>query len=61
MQKFLKYLGVSGAKSGIEMKKENYPDKRWLILAIATLSRGKDEIFDPDYMPSKPLAKVVQE
>ena len=43
------------------MKKENFPDKRWLILAISTLSQGKDEIFASDYMPSKPLAKVVQE
>ena len=43
------------------MKKENFPDKRWLILAISTLSRGRDEIFNADYMPSKPLAKVVQE
>ena len=43
------------------MKKENFPDKRWLILAISTLSQGKDEIFASDYMPSKPRAKVVQE
>ena len=61
VQKFLKYLAVTGAQSGIVMKRENFPDKRWLILAIATLSRGKDEIFDAEYMPSKPLAKVVQE
>ena len=61
VQKFLKYLGVTGAQSGIVMKNENFPDKRWLILAIATLSQGRDEIFAADYMPSKPLSKVVQE
>jgi len=55
----LKYLAATGTDSGILMKRENFPDKKWLILAIATLSKGKDEIFDPDYMPSKSLAKVV--
>ena len=59
VQKFHKYLSITGAESGIAMKRENFPDKRWLILAIATFSKGKDEIFAPDYMPTKSLAKVV--
>ena len=60
VQKFHKYLGITGTESGINMKRENFPDKQWLILAIATLSKGKDEIFAPDYMPpSNSLAKVV--
>ena len=45
IQKFLKYLAATGTDSGILMKRENFPDKKWLILAIATLSKGKDEIL----------------
>ena len=33
------------------MKKENFPDKAWLIRAVATLSEGEDEIFNLDYVP----------
>ncbi len=33
------------------MKSENFPDKPWLIRAIASLSDGKDEIFALDYVP----------
>jgi len=33
------------------MKKENFPDKAWLILAVASLSDGNDEIFKIDYVP----------
>ena len=38
--------------TGINPKCDNYPDKEWLIKAIATLSRGNDEIFALDYVPS---------
>jgi len=31
---------------------DNLPDKQWLILAVSTLSKGMDEIFDPDYTPN---------
>jgi len=48
-------------KSGIDLSKGNFPDKPWLILAVATLSKGQDEIFDPDYYPSKSLAKAVEQ
>ena len=56
--KLEQYLADIRKPSGIE--KQNYPDKRWLVLAVATLSAGQDEIFDPVYMPSKPLAKEVE-
>ena len=56
--KLEQYLAEIQKPSGIE--KQNYPDKRWLVLAVATLSAGRDEIFHPEYMPSKPLAKEVQ-
>ena len=36
--KFEQYLAKISKKSGIE--KTNYPDKRWLVLAVATLSAG---------------------
>ena len=45
----------SGKKSGIIASKSNYPDKQWLIFAVATLSNGEDEIFGVDYLPSKAL------
>ena len=40
-----------GVDSGISLKTENFPDKAWLIRAIATLSKGQDEIFKLDYVP----------
>ena len=44
--------------SGINPIKKNYPDKPWLILAIASLSKGQDEIFKKDYVP-QPQEKRV--
>ena len=41
------------------MSKRNFPDKRWLIFAIATLSKGQDEIFNEDYMPVKSMMQEV--
>jgi hypothetical protein len=43
LQKLENYLKTLNIKSGIE--KDKHPDKEWLILAIATLSNGQDEIF----------------
>lgn len=40
-----------GLYCGITHEWCNYPDKQWLILAVATLSKGTDEIFKPDYVP----------
>jgi hypothetical protein len=49
MNKYIRDMGLT--PSGITNIKKNYPDKRYLILVIATLSRGQDEIFDPNYIP----------
>ena len=53
VQKLLSYLKELNLQSGIDLAKKNFPDKQWLILAIATVSQGKDEIFHRDYLPSK--------
>jgi hypothetical protein len=46
--------------TGINLDTENFPDKAWMILAIATLSGGKDEIFDKNYLPKpEDLRRVV--
>ena len=59
VQKFLKYLADNDIRSGIDMSKKNFPDKTWLILAVATLSKGQDEIFDPEYVPTRKLEKQL--
>ena len=53
VQKLLQYLKNLNIESGISLEKQNFPDKQWLILAIATLSNGRDEIFNKDYVPPK--------
>jgi len=64
VQKLQHYLQPHRLESGISLKKENFPDKNWLILAIATVSGGKDEIFQKDYIPQphelKPNAPVKE-
>ena len=37
--------------SGINIEKEKFPDRPWLIIAVATVSQGRDEIFNKDYVP----------
>ena len=59
IQKLERYLTAMNLKSGIDLGKGNFPDKKWLILAVATLSKGNDEIFEPDYYPSKSLGKEI--
>ena len=49
--KFHQYLAAHNTTSGIDPEKGNYPDKEYLILCIATLSNGGDEIFDKMYYP----------
>ena len=56
VQKLLQYLKQLNIEPGISLEKQNFPDKNWLILAIATVSNGKDEIFSKDYIP--PKAKI---
>ena len=52
--------GLNLPPSGINIEKEKFPDRKWLILAIATLSKGGDEIFKRDYVPPiDQLRKVV--
>ena len=61
IQKLERYLATMNLKSGIDLGKGNFPDKNWLVLAVATLSDGNDEIFDPDYYPSKSLKKELEQ
>jgi len=51
VHKLLTYLEQLDIQSGIDMAKQNFPDKNWLVLAISTVSGGKDEIFGKDYLP----------
>ena len=44
--------------SGINSIKKNYPDKRYLVLVAASLSRGRDPIFAIDYVPKPSERKV---
>jgi len=53
VQKLENYCKALSIETGFDKQKENYPDKDYLILCIATLSDGKDEIFDPAYSPPK--------
>jgi hypothetical protein len=55
------YCADKGLKSGINFEKANFPDKNYLIQIVAHLSKGKDEIFDPEYIPSKGLAKELEQ
>ena len=52
VEKLHKYLLPHKLNTGINIEKENFPDKQWLIIAVATSSAGKDEIFNKDYIPS---------
>ena len=52
-QKVENYCKALNLDTGFDKSKENYPDKEYLILCIATLSDGKDEIFEPTYKPPK--------
>ncbi len=58
VQKLIGYLNKLNIPSGIDLVKQNYPDKNWLVLAISTVSAGKDEIFEKDYMPNRDQFRV---
>jgi hypothetical protein len=47
-----------GIESGVDLVRQNFPDKNWLILAISTVSDGKDEIFEKDYLPNRNQFRV---
>ena len=53
VEKLHKYLQPHNLRTGIDITKENFPDKPWLIIAVASVSSGKDEIFGRDYIPSR--------
>ena len=61
INKVEQYIKNFDMKSGIDLEKGNFPDKEWLILAIATLSGGKDEIFNPNYVPSRDIFGVPKQ
>jgi len=49
-----RYIELCDANSlvhGIDHKKQNYPDKEYLILSISTMTNGADAIFDRNYYP----------
>jgi hypothetical protein len=49
--KYESYVAAQNAETGFDHDRENYPDKDYLILLIATLSNGNDEIFHKTYFP----------
>ena len=61
VNKLEQHLKKFNLKSGIDLERGNFPDKDWLILAIATLSQGKDEIFSPSYVPSRDIFGVPKQ
>ena len=40
IEKLHQYLEPHKLKTGISVTKENFPDKAWLIIAVATVSQG---------------------
>jgi len=54
------YLAAKGLKSGINFAKANFPDKKYLVQMVAHLSKGRDEIFDSEFLPAKNIAKEVE-
>ncbi len=59
-QKMESYIAAKGFYSGLNFAKANFPDKNYLVQMVAHLSEGKDEIFDPEYIPSKSIVKEVE-
>jgi len=51
VDKYIKYCDDNNLTHGIDIKKMNFPDKEYLILAISTLTAGNDEIFGRNYYP----------
>jgi len=52
VEKLHQYLAPHNLVTGISLERENFPDKPWLVIAVATVSAGKDEIFGKEYIPS---------
>jgi hypothetical protein len=51
IEKYVSYCSNNSLEHGINARTQNFPDKEYLILAISTLSGGKDEIFGRNYYP----------
>ena len=51
IDKYTQYCAQNSLEHGISAKAQNFPDKEYLVLAIATLSGGGDEIFGRNYYP----------
>ena len=58
IDKYITYAEANKLHHGIDRKKENYPDKEWLILCISTLTNGTDEIFGRNYYPENTKMRV---
>ena len=50
LEKLTQYANLRGGNLGISEKKNNIPDKEWMVNVIYTLSKGQDEIFRKDYV-----------
>ena len=61
VQKFEEYLCAINKVSGIDIAAKNFPDKAWLVLAVASLSDGSDEIFHPEYLPNKGVPQAIED
>ena len=62
VEKIHSYLAPLGIDTGIDIvKKKNFPDKAYCIRVIASLSKGKDEIFAKDYFPASTRCKPLNE
>ena len=51
IDKYVAYCASNSLEHGVNAKAQNFPDKEYLVLAIATLSGGNDEIFGRNYYP----------
>ena len=61
VEKIHSYLQPLGISTGIDIAKKNFPDKAYCIRVIASLSKGKDEIFDKGYFPQSNRSKPPHE
>jgi hypothetical protein len=52
VKKYMDYVATTGLPSGIDLEKKKYPDTEYLIVAIASMSKGQDEIFNKNYVPA---------
>ena len=51
VDRYIELCVANNLVHGIDYKKQNFPDKDYLILAISTFTNGADPIFDRNYYP----------